>query len=192
MPCTGPFRSDAHVGEQARATVTAAPPSVQSPLHATATQLLNVLLEAVRSQPCALKGDPESPQTSVPTSLRVPLPEYSDYSDRISATEYLEALHCYQQATRLSDSVMLGSVLPVSLTAQAARWYRLVDHQTRSMEEFRTLFHSEFLPPEYERHMRRDLKLRTQHPDESLLEYVRALQELYLLADPTASDAEKV
>ena len=110
----------------------------------------------------------------------------------MSATEYLEALHRYQQALRLNDGTMLGSVLPVSLTAQAARWYRLVGHQARSMEEFRALFRGEFLPPDYERRMRRELELRTQHPDESLLEYVRALQELYLLADPTASDAEKV
>ncbi|KAH8040124.1 hypothetical protein HPB51_009380 [Rhipicephalus microplus] len=140
--------------------------------------------------PFASRGDPEFPQPSVPSSLRVLLPEYSGYSDRISATEYLEALH--QQVALLSDSIMLGSVLPVSLTAQAARWYRLVGHQARSMEEFRALFYSEFLPPEYERRIRRELKLRTQHPDESLIEYVRALQELYLLADPTASDAEKV
>ncbi|KAH8010008.1 hypothetical protein HPB51_024358 [Rhipicephalus microplus] len=159
MPSTGHFRSDAHVGEQARALVT---------------------------------RDPESPKPSVTSSLRVLLPEYSGYSDRISATGYPEALHRYQQATRLSDSVMLGSVLPVSLTAQAARWYRLVGHQARSTEEFRALFRSEFLPPEYERRMRRELELRTQHPDESLLKYVRALQELYLLADPMASDAEKV
>ncbi|KAH8030489.1 hypothetical protein HPB51_007457 [Rhipicephalus microplus] len=192
MPCTGPLQSDVHVGEQARAPVMAAPALEQSPLHATAAQLLNVLLEAVRSQPCALKGDPESPQPSVPCSLRVPLPEYSGYSDRISATEYLNALHRDQQATRLSDSVMLGSVLPMSLTAEAARWYRLVGHQARSMEEFRALFRSEFLPPEYKCRMRHELELRTQHADESLLEYVRALQELYLLADPTASDAEKV
>ncbi|KAH6943490.1 hypothetical protein HPB50_022142 [Hyalomma asiaticum] len=60
------------------------------------------------------------------------------------------------------------------------------------MEEFRTFFRSEFLPPDYERRMRRELELRTQHPDESLLEYIRALQELYLLADPMAPDAEKV
>ncbi|KAG0413298.1 hypothetical protein HPB47_009559 [Ixodes persulcatus] len=32
----------------------------------------------------------------------------------------------------------------------------------------------------------------TQHPDESLVEYVRALQELYSRAEPSASDAEKV
>ncbi|KAH6925515.1 hypothetical protein HPB50_006261 [Hyalomma asiaticum] len=90
--------------------------------------------------------------------------------------KYLVALHRYQQAMRLNDSVMLALVLPVSPTAQ----------------EFRTLFRSELLPPDYERRMRRELELQTQHPDESLLEYIRALQELYLLADPMAPDAEKV
>ncbi|KAH7931737.1 hypothetical protein HPB51_029765 [Rhipicephalus microplus] len=99
MLCTDPFRSDAHVGEQARAPVTAAPASEQSPLHATAAQLLNALLEVVRSQPCALKGDPESPQPSVPSSLRVPLPEYSGYSDRISATEALLELYLLADPT---------------------------------------------------------------------------------------------
>ncbi|KAH6938170.1 hypothetical protein HPB50_007342 [Hyalomma asiaticum] len=192
VPFAARFGADARGGEQARDPSPAAPAMEQTPLHATAAQLLQVLLEAARSQPCALVGDSQSPQPSVPSSLRVHLPEYSGYSDRISAMEYLEALHRYQQAMRLDDSVMLASVLPVSLTAQAARWYRLVGFQARSMEEFRTLFRSEFLPPDYERRMRRELELRTQHPDESLLEYIRALQELYLLADPMAPDAEKV
>ncbi|KAH8040927.1 hypothetical protein HPB51_013097 [Rhipicephalus microplus] len=70
MPCTGPFRSDAHVGEQARAPLMAAPASEQSLLHATAAQLLNVLLEVVRPQHCALKGDPESPCARDPSWSR--------------------------------------------------------------------------------------------------------------------------
>ncbi|KAH6932245.1 hypothetical protein HPB50_004047 [Hyalomma asiaticum] len=165
VPFAARFGADARGGEQARDPSPAAPAMEQTPLHATAAQLLQVLLEAARSQPCALVGDPRSPQPSVPSSLR---------------------------AMRLDDSVMVASVLPVSLTAQAARWYRLVGFQARSMEEFRTLFRSEFLPPDYERRVRRELELRTQHPDESLLECIRALQELYLLADPMAPDTEKV
>ncbi|KAH7942612.1 hypothetical protein HPB51_028707 [Rhipicephalus microplus] len=70
MLCTGPFRSDVQVGEQTRAPVTAAPASEKSPLQCTVAQRLNILLEAVRSQPCALKGDPESPQPSFTSSLR--------------------------------------------------------------------------------------------------------------------------
>ncbi|KAH6920382.1 hypothetical protein HPB50_028630 [Hyalomma asiaticum] len=145
VPFAAHFGADARCGEQAREPSPAATYTEQTPLHATAAQLLQVLLEAARSQPCALVGDSQSPQPGVTSSLRVHLPEYSGYSDRMSAMEYLEALHRYQQAMRLDDSVMLASVLPVSLTAQAARWYRLVGFQARSMEEFRTLFRSDFL-----------------------------------------------
>ncbi|KAG0414491.1 hypothetical protein HPB47_008350 [Ixodes persulcatus] len=40
--------------------------------------------------------------------------------------------------------------------------------------------------------MRRELKQRAQHPDESLLEFVRAKQELLGLAEPSAPNAERV
>lgn len=62
----------------------------------------------------------------------------------------------------------------------------------RTMESFRAKFREEFLPANYEWRLRRELELRTQHPDESLLEYVRAMEELYRLADPRATNAEKV
>ncbi|KAH6939907.1 hypothetical protein HPB50_022026 [Hyalomma asiaticum] len=102
----------------------------------------------------------------------------------MSAVEYLEVLHRYQQAMRLDDSVMLATVLPVSLTAEAA----LCSFDGGVT----TLFRSESFPPDYERCMRRALELRTQHCDESLLEYTKALQEIYLLADLMASNAEKM
>lgn len=40
--------------------------------------------------------------------------------------------------------------------------------------------------------MRRELEWRTQALDESLLEYVRAMEELFRLAQPTASNDERV
>ncbi|KAH6943489.1 hypothetical protein HPB50_022141 [Hyalomma asiaticum] len=103
-PFAARFGADARCGEPARDPSPAAPATEQTPLHLTAAQLLQVLLEAARSQPCALMGDSQSPQPSVPRSLRVHLPEYSGYSDRMSAMEYLEALHRYQQAMRLDEA----------------------------------------------------------------------------------------
>ncbi|KAG0414960.1 hypothetical protein HPB47_007888 [Ixodes persulcatus] len=40
--------------------------------------------------------------------------------------------------------------------------------------------------------MRRELEQRTQHPDESLWEFVRAMQELFVLAESSAPNAEQV
>ncbi|KAH7964011.1 hypothetical protein HPB51_027757 [Rhipicephalus microplus] len=97
MPCTGSFRSDAHVREQARAPVTATAASEQSPLHATAAQFLNVLLEAVRSQPCALKGDPESPQPSVTSSF----PPSHLFTFTFTSTSHLSTLEFTVYASSL-------------------------------------------------------------------------------------------
>ncbi|KAH7948689.1 hypothetical protein HPB49_000862 [Dermacentor silvarum] len=72
MPFTGPLGSNVHVGEQAQVgpSQTAAPGTEQTPLHTAAAQLLQVLMKAARSQPSALKGDLQSPQPGVPSSLR--------------------------------------------------------------------------------------------------------------------------
>lgn len=45
-------------------------------------------------------------------------------------------------------------------------------------------------PPEAR--LRRELETLTQHPDESQVEYVRAMQELYLLGQPNTSYREQV
>lgn len=92
----------------------------------------------------------------------------------------------------MSDHEILERILPISLVDQAARWLRLTGSQLSSIEQFRKAFRQEFLPADYERRMRRELEQRTQHPDESLLEFVRAMQELFELAEPSAPNAERV
>ncbi|KAG0444612.1 hypothetical protein HPB47_013595 [Ixodes persulcatus] len=82
-------------------------------------------------------------------------------------------------------------ILPIALVEDAARWWRLQEPPS-SMAAFHERFRSEFLPPDYERRVREELNTRTQHPDESLLEYVRAIQELYSRADPAASHSDQV
>ncbi|KAG0428175.1 hypothetical protein HPB47_024821 [Ixodes persulcatus] len=53
-------------------------------------------------------------------------------------------------------------------------------------------FKSEFLPPDYGARILDELRARTQHRDDSLVEFPRALQTLYDRADPSASDSDKV
>nr|XP_050024079.1 uncharacterized protein LOC126518279 [Dermacentor andersoni] len=124
--------------------------------------------------------------------VRVDLPTYSGYHDSVSVNEYLDRVLTYQRATGLSDGEILERVVPVSLTDHAARWFRLTGHRSSTLAEFRATLREEFLPADYERRLRRELELRTQHPDESLLEYVRAMDELYRTADPSAPNCDKV
>ncbi|KAH7978155.1 hypothetical protein HPB49_004692 [Dermacentor silvarum] len=90
-----------------------------------ATQLLQVLMEAARSQPSALKGDLQFPPPSVPSSLRVPLPEYGGYSDRMTATEYLEALHRYFRGAVSCGIQSSGYRIREALPRYEARLQRL-------------------------------------------------------------------
>ncbi|XP_049528712.1 uncharacterized protein LOC125947611 [Dermacentor silvarum] len=125
-------------------------------------------------------------------AVRLAVPTYSGYGDLLSARDYCYSLARYQRALGLNDQDVLGRVVPVALTDSAARWYRLSGHRATTLEEFRAAFLREFLPADYESRMRRELGLRTQAPDESLQEYVRAMQDLFLIAEPNASNEERV
>lgn len=124
--------------------------------------------------------------------VQLPVPTYSGYGDQMSANAFLLALSRYEQATGISESEVLRRVLPAALVDHAARWYRMIGHTARTMDDFRTMFREEFLPIDYLPRMRRELEMRTQAPDESLVEYVRAMQELYEYADPHAPSSERV
>ncbi|XP_049271918.1 uncharacterized protein LOC125758606 [Rhipicephalus sanguineus] len=120
------------------------------------------------------------------------VPTYNGYGDLQSARDYLDSLTRYQRATGLDDQEVLGRVVPAALTDTAARWYRLSGHRAATLDEFRAAFLREFLPADYESRMRRELELRTQAPDESLQEYVRAMDDLFSIAEPRASNEELV
>ncbi|XP_037501856.1 uncharacterized protein LOC119375903, partial [Rhipicephalus sanguineus] len=120
------------------------------------------------------------------------VPTYSGYGDLLSARDYLDSLSRYQRAMGLDDQEVLGRVVPAALTDTAARWYRLAGYRAATLEEFRAAFLREFLPADYESRMRRELELRTQAPDESLQEYVRAMDDLFSIAEPRASNEERV
>ncbi|XP_077544871.1 uncharacterized protein LOC144158085 [Haemaphysalis longicornis] len=123
--------------------------------------------------------------------LNVEVPSYSGYGDAKSVYAFLQQLDSYRTALGASEEDVLRQVLPVALVGTAERWRRCQPAFT-SMADFKDRFRAEFLPPDYEHRMRDELALRTQHPEESLLEYVRAMQELYERADPAAADADKV
>ncbi|KAH6927232.1 hypothetical protein HPB50_001108 [Hyalomma asiaticum] len=107
----------------------------------------------------------EALRSAAKRMVRMDLPTYSGYHDLVSANEYFDRMLTYQQAAGLSDGEVLERVVPVSLTDEAAH---------------------------YQCRLRRELEVRTQHLDKPLLEYVRAMDEFYRIAGPTAPNYEKV
>nr|XP_050046372.2 uncharacterized protein LOC126543285 [Dermacentor andersoni] len=145
----------------------------------------------IQSLSGAVKALSAVPKCAHP-AVRLAVPTYSGYGDLLSARDYCDSLVRYQMANRLEDQEVLERVVPVALTDTAARWYRLSGYRATTLEEFRVAFLREFLPADYQSRMRRELELRTQAPDESLQEYVRAMQDLFLVAEPKASNEERV
>ncbi|XP_037270722.2 uncharacterized protein LOC119162806 [Rhipicephalus microplus] len=125
-------------------------------------------------------------------AVMLAVPTYSGYGDLQSARDYLDSLTRYQRAMGLDDQEVLGRVVPAALADTAARWHRLSGHGVATLDDFHAAFLREFLPADYESRMRRELELRTQAPDESLQEYVRAMEDLFSIAEPRASNEERV
>ncbi|XP_064468465.1 uncharacterized protein LOC135379145 [Ornithodoros turicata] len=168
-------------------------PPLPTPQAVDTASLLLQVTNIVASLTQQLNAAQTSPHSTFPPRLHssMTIPTYSGYSDRKSVADFLLEMETYQVASRASDEVVLGQVLPVALVGDAARWRRLQKPFT-SMADFRQRFREEFLPPDYAMRVREELAFRTQHADESLIEFVRAIQELYDRADPTATDQDKV
>ncbi|XP_029824297.3 uncharacterized protein LOC115310158 [Ixodes scapularis] len=154
---------------------------------------MTLLLQCQRDQMMQLSRPSVTVTPPPEDHLRLPLtiPKYAGYADRKSVTTFISELQNYKAASGIEDEVVLNRLLPVALTDSAALWRQ---RQTKftSMADFEARFRAEFLPPDYNMRIRDELRARTQHPDESLIEFVRALQGLYDIADAAAPDAEKV
>lgn len=156
-----------------------------------ATMLLQQATRLIESLSGALQVSLGAPKLSMPL-VKLEVPVYRGYDDTISVTDFIESLAHYQTAMGVSDSDMLARVVPVALTERAAQWYRISGYRATTFTELKAAIRHEFLPVDYHRRMRRELELRTQAPEESLLEFVRAMEELYQIAEPTAPNDERV
>ncbi|XP_077492183.1 uncharacterized protein LOC144103298 [Amblyomma americanum] len=156
-----------------------------------APALLQDATRLIQSMSGALQASLEASKHSRP-AVKVAVPTYRGYADTVSVTDFIKSLTHYQAAVGLDDSEMLTRIVPVALVERAAQWYRLSGRRATTLDEFKAALRREFLPVDYQRRMRRELELRTQAPDESLLEYVRTMEELFQIAEPSASNDERV
>lgn len=186
-------------GSEAEEGLTLAPPQAGSDAAELMRQMTTMFATLTRqlgaaqgpTAPAPVAAPVAAPVTLPRPRLTMDVPTYTGYADEKSVHDFLLCLAAYQTAVGASDDTVIRQILPIALVGDAARWWRLQE-PVSSMTAFHEIFRNEFLPPDYERRVRDELNARTQHPDESLLEYVRALQELYSRAEPSASNADQV
>lgn len=86
---------------------------------------------------------------------------------------------------------LLARSLPVAPRQNAADWRRR-QQSFVDFENFVERFTGAFLLPDYAARIRDELRARTQHHEESIVEFQRIIQVLHDRAELTASPAERV
>ncbi|CAN8004651.1 unnamed protein product [Ixodes hexagonus] len=119
------------------------------------------------------------------------IPVYTGFDDRKSVADFLGELDVYARASGSSERHVLERILPMGLQASTRRWWTQ-QPAFSSLAAFHAAFREEFLPAGYAARIQRELERRTQHPEEGLVEYIRAMQELYNRAAKAAPESERV
>ncbi|KAH7960370.1 hypothetical protein HPB49_018973 [Dermacentor silvarum] len=109
----------------------------------------------------------ERVQSMALTKLMLDSPTFSDHDTGKSVTDFLDYLVLYRMVPGVSELDLLERVFPVALRGTAAQWLHL-QPLFLSWEQFVAVFRSEFLPVDYDYHIRRELDARTHHADEGL------------------------
>lgn len=99
------------------------------------------------------------------------IPEFGGYRDDSTVVNYVGKLGLYQNVTVASDEHMLKSVVPLALRSSAKLWLDNSQPYT-SLGAFKNALRAEFLPLLYNTRVKRDLHLRTQGPQKSLVKYI--------------------
>ncbi|KAH7937213.1 hypothetical protein HPB49_008881 [Dermacentor silvarum] len=126
--------------------------------------------------------------------LMLDVPTFSGHNAGKLVTNFLDDLAHYRTVAGVWELDLLKRVLPVALRGTAAQWPRL-QPPFLSWYQFVAAFKSG-VPASALRvrwqEIRRELDNRTQHPDEGLRAYVRAMQDRFRRADPSATESTNV
>ncbi|KAL1484615.1 hypothetical protein MTO96_032500 [Rhipicephalus appendiculatus] len=128
-------------------------------------------------QPVALT----TPLTVPPLPAKTPM----------NLVDFIDDLSTFRTVSGLSELDVLQRVVPAALRGAAAQWLHF-QPPFLSWDTFVAALQAEFSPVDYEYRVRCEFDARTQHPDEGLSAYNRAMQKLLCHADSRAPETVKV
>ncbi|CAN7947185.1 unnamed protein product [Ixodes pacificus] len=131
-----------------------------------------------------------------PSGGRVPriaaqLAKFSGFSDLQSPEEFLERLENFCLVTGVAADKRLSQVVPAALEGSAKLWWRFVG-DFASWDNFTSAFRAEFASIDAKRRLKDELRLRTQHPEENLKEFIYTIAAYYDRIGEEVPDSEKV
>ncbi|XP_015595377.1 uncharacterized protein LOC107267791 [Cephus cinctus] len=111
--------------------------------------------------------------------------------DGCTVQEFIQKVNMHRKGTSITDDELL-KVLPSWLEGRAAQWWNITHHRWRNWSEFLTDFETMYAGPIYQQRVREELRLRTQGPKESLMDYLISVQNIMSHLRPQLSEREKL
>ncbi|KAH6936062.1 hypothetical protein HPB50_012981 [Hyalomma asiaticum] len=124
------------------------------------------MAEGVMAIDCALHSSGSQP------------PMFAGFGDAQSPEEFLDWLETFCLVTGVAADKRLTHTIPAALEGSAKLWLRFIK-SFASWEDFKVVFITEFSSTDAKRHLKQELELHTQHPEENLKEFIYT-QELEL------------
>ncbi|KAG0423075.1 hypothetical protein HPB47_001128 [Ixodes persulcatus] len=126
-----------------------------------------------------------------PRLVTVQPPKFIGFGDLQSPDEFLDHLEnvCLVHGVKLEDR--LSRVVPAALQGSAKLWFRFTE-DFADWSTFATAFRKEFAPVDEKKRLKEELRLRTQHPEENLKQFIYVIASYYDRIGDDVTEAEKV
>lgn len=126
-----------------------------------------------------------------PRLVPVQPPKFIGFGDLQSPDEFLDHLEnfCLVHGVKLEDR--LSRVVPAALQGSAKLWFRFTE-DFADWSTFATAFRKEFAPVDEKKRLKEELRLRTQHPEENLKQFIYVIASYYDRIGDDVTEAEKV
>lgn len=126
-----------------------------------------------------------------PRLVPVQPPKFIGFGDLQSPDEFLDHLEnfCLVHGVKLEDR--LSRVVPAALQGSAKLWFRFTE-AFADWSTFATAFRKEFAPVDEKKRLKEELRLRTQHPEENLKQFIYVIASYYDRIGDDVTEAEKV
>ncbi|KAG0411938.1 hypothetical protein HPB47_010934 [Ixodes persulcatus] len=117
-------------------------------------------------------------------------PKFIGFGDLQSPDEFLDHLEnfCLVQGVKLEDQ--LSRVVPAAVQGSAKLWFRFTENFV-DWSMFATAFRKKFAPVDEKKRLKEELRLRTQHPEENLKQFIYVIASYYDRIGDDVTEAER-
>lgn len=112
------------------------------------------------------------------------------YNGKTCVRAFIQRLEELCSSRSISEERLLRSAAEI-FTDEALFWYRGVQSEVKTWDQLKSLLLSEYLPVDYERRLLKEIRGRTQGPEENIVNYLSIMQNYFSRLLVPLSEEEK-